>query len=43
MPKHQREEVLRRTLFRVLSWMMTAGFGLVAVGLIVSLALPRPE
>ncbi|MFC9500718.1 hypothetical protein [Streptomyces sp. NPDC056982] len=38
MPKRQREEVLRRTSFRVLSWAMTVGFGLVAVGLIISLA-----
>jgi hypothetical protein len=31
------EEILRRTSFRVLSWIATAGFGVVAVGLVISL------
>jgi hypothetical protein len=31
-------EILRRASFRVLSWIATAGFGVVAVGLIISLA-----
>jgi hypothetical protein len=37
VPTRQRKEVLRRTSSRVLSWVTTVGFGLVAVGLIISL------
>ncbi|MER7199919.1 hypothetical protein CG723_45245 [Streptomyces sp. CB01635] len=37
MPKQHEDEVLRRTSFKVLSCVSTVAFGLVAVGLLVSL------
>ncbi|WP_329539358.1 hypothetical protein [Streptomyces sp. NBC_01358] len=36
--KNREDEILRRTWFRILSWVFTVGFGLVAVGLLVSLS-----
>lgn len=37
MVNGRKDKVLRRISFRVLSWVVTLGFGLVAVGLLISL------
>ncbi|WP_353940129.1 hypothetical protein ABII15_00060 [Streptomyces sp. HUAS MG91] len=37
MSKERENEILRRTSFTILSWVVTIGFGLVAVGLVISL------
>ncbi|MER6442256.1 hypothetical protein ABT275_38880 [Streptomyces sp. NPDC001185] len=37
VPKNREDEFLRRTSFKILSWVFTAGFGVVAVGLLISL------
>ncbi|MCX4571850.1 hypothetical protein OHB41_01260 [Streptomyces sp. NBC_01571] len=42
MPKNREDELLRRTSFKILSWVFTAGFGVAAVVVLISL-IHHPE